>query len=217
MALTSNNQNQGKLYILKPRGKDKEGNPTKYHFEITEKVENVYKVTGETNNITGDLVSVSAKKGEWEGNAFYEAKLTLEDNTANPPERYILDLRLSLAVRSLINGVLNLKSGKNIQIGAYDTKPKEAGGRSYPALSLRQNDVRVDWLFKTEDLPAVEKVNFKGKEMTDTTNVDEFYLTKLNEFSEVVKGWRLVSQSEPKAADKGVEKSESAKNDDIPF
>lgn len=202
--LGNNNQSNNKLFILKIKTKDAEKKDIPPVFAISEKVDDKWQQTKENKDVCGDLVKIETEKREWEGNEYDTIKVYLEDKEVQ--ETYLLDLRQNLLSRNIFNTLLGLKDYSNVSISLYENKK---GDKTYPAVSVKQAGARTEWKFKLEDLPKIKKVKVGKKEVTDSTELDQFFIEKLNELGEALK-----KQPAPKTVE--VE-DENGNKQDIPF
>lgn len=221
MALNTNtNKNSNKLYILKVRTKDADKQSVPVHFEVFEKksvdingkTEEKWATATTTRNVSGDLSRVELGEVEYEGEKSPTVKLTIVDNAQK--ESYLLDLRYNIISRSLFNGLFNLKSFDNIEIGVYQTKPKTKDGKSFAAISLKQNGERVDWKFKKEEIPPVEIVKVGKKGVSNFDNMNEFFLKNLEELSIKVRANKPKVSETPTAPIPAVSEEEPSKEEE---
>lgn len=169
-----NQQNNGKLYILKIKNKDKEGKPTPAFFEVSEKVDGKWQATSQTNRVGGNLTKIAFDKGEWNEQEYHIVKLTLND--PEKEENYLLDLRMNLLARSLYNSLLSLETFNDLSISLWQSKKED---KTYDAVSVKQLDERVNWKHSLDSLPKVEVFKVGGKKVVSTEKLDEFYLNDL--------------------------------------
>lgn len=165
-------------------------------------------------NLSGNLIGVEPKETVWQGKTIKSVNVTLVDNTAG--EIYFITVPYSNLGRGLMNSLLALKSFDNVEIGLYQTKPKADGGKTYPAVSLRQAGEIVRWRYDQKDLPPPDEIVFKGEKMRDFTKVETFFADQLKELNKVVKSTPQAQTKETVAAAVGA--PESDKGDlDVPF
>lgn len=180
MALSNNNGGQtGTLLILKPVSKinDEKVRP---FFEVSrsEGGKWVADTDQSINSITANLVKIEPYEEEFRGEKYYRVRIYLRDGD----ESYLLPCRMNIASRSLFNSLLNLKSFENVSIRYYLTKT------GYDAFYVSQDGEKVTWKYENDDIPAATEVSYKGKTIRDFTNVDLFFVEKLNEFNNVLSG-----------------------------
>lgn len=176
MSLGNQNQNTGKLFVLKVVTHDAEkkklDHPT---FEVKEKNDQgQWVITKNVPAVSGRLAKVTVKEGEWEGDKFYTVSTLIKDDTAE--ESYLVDFKFNLMNRSVFNSLLNIDTTKDIKIGLYTSK------KGYPAASVRQGDEMINWKYSLDEQPKAEEITFKGKTMRDYTATDTFFVNKLREF-----------------------------------
>jgi hypothetical protein len=224
MALTKNEkQNSGNLVVLKPVDRDAEKHDlAQPYFSVTRKVDGKWVKDPETYSVvSGTLSKVDLEHSEYQGDINKSAKLYLKDGN----DTYLLDLRYSVATRSLFNNVLGLKTYDNVKISIYRNKD------GYTAYFVQQNDEKSPWKYNKDDLPKVNKVRFQGKDRSDYSDLDEFYEQKLIELSKALGGTGEISNRASKPIEKKSEvktpkKVESKESDkpvapdpdsDVPF
>lgn len=206
MALGNTNvQSDHKLYILKIKSKviDKETNkevPAVPHaFQVTDKVDGKWVAQPDyIYQFSGDLTKIDFDIGEWEGQEYHVVKFTFTDEEKK--ENYMWDARTSSDFRAFSNSLLSLDPANvdNLKISLYKTTSKK-NGKDYSNIALWQGDKHIKGKYTWEEMPAVEKVKFKGKEMSDTTQVDAWVIEKLKEFA---KGLKKATKTAKPAATK---------------
>lgn len=210
--LGNSRQSENELIILKIRTTDDLKSPTPVHFEVSKKVGDKWSAVAETKEVSGTITKVETYEREWEGVVTPLVKVYLED--AEAKESYLLDLRYNMLSRNLFNTLLSLESFDGVKIGVYERKK---GDKTYPAVSVRQNDQLVNWKYKIEELPAIEKVQVGKKEITNFDNLNDFFIEELKGLGERVKGGQKAAPvTKTKRAS---QPSESPLSDDseIPF
>lgn len=206
-------ESNSKLYILKPKTQDAERKPVKPYFEISEKVEDKWKVTGETTSVSGELTQIVLGEREWEGNKIPTVKVVLEDKEKK--EFYWLDLRYNILTRSFFNSILSLDKFDDVKVNIYQNKPKEGQTKSYANLSVRSHGEMVNWKYKLNELPPVEQVTVNKKVITDTTKIDEFFLKELSALAKKVKEskGKTKAKTEPQTSTPEVESDANPEED----
>jgi len=194
------NKNTGKLFIFKIKTTDE--NKKKLEspiFEIREKNEQGQWVITQTNSVvSGDLVKTEVKEGEFEGQKTYNINLHLKDNEVD--ETYILDLKLNMLTRGLLNSILNIPETNDLKISLY------TGKNEYPATALRVKGQLVKWKYSVDDLPKPEEVKFKGKIQRDYSAVDDFFIEKIKAFGGNLNKSNSKTENKSKKSTKKVEK-----------
>ncbi len=193
MALGSNSENNGKLFVLKLRTQDQEKKQIPPVFSVMEKVDGKFRETSQVRDISGRLSKVELSTGEYEGNEYNVVKVHLVDDEKQ--ENYLLDLRLNSVTRNLANNLCGLSEFDGLKIGLYERKDKTTG-KLWPAVSVRRNDQLTPWLIEPKDLPAPKKVTIGKKVLTDFSELDDLFLEKLTELSERLSGSKPVQKQE---------------------
>jgi hypothetical protein len=227
MALGNTNRENSdhKLFILKIRTKilDKDTNkeiPCVPHvMQVLEKTDGKWTAKDETiTSFSGNLAKIEFDTGEWEGSEYNIIKLKFIDDEAK--EDYILDCRTSSDFRSLANSILALdpSNTSGLRINLYKTTSK-VNGKDYSNVSLWQGETHIKGKYTWEEMPAVEKVKFKGKDMSDTSKLDDWTIEKLKDFAGKMMGQVKVTKTTKKEDSGGSYKNVSPEieNEDIPF
>lgn len=138
------------------------------------------------SSVNGNIIAIDARENEYQGSNIQSVQITMEDGD----EIYFVTVPFSFLGRSLFNTILTLDpaSLNNIGISLYQSKPNAKTGKTYASAALYQNDEFVkSWKFTREEQPEIKKVLFKGKENSDTTDLDNFFFEKIAEFGKAVK------------------------------
>jgi len=197
------------VIFFSPRGVDKEKKKCPPYFELAKIVDDKIQKLDETaTELSGDLIKVKVEDREIKGVVNKHLTLYLKDNQRK--ELYIMSTSFRIDSRSLINGIINLSTFDNVEIGIYQNK------KGYSAYSLKQNGVRVDWKYELEELPRPKSVEFKGKTMNDYGIVDDFYANELKQLSERLSG-KSVEPVKPEVAAKVAEVTKDTVDEDVPF
>lgn len=163
-------------------------------------------------DIGGNLIKVEPQKTEWEGKTIESMLINLVDGD----DFYAISFPYGIATRAFFNALLSLKTFEGLEIGTYMTKPKSEGGKSYPAIALRQNGELIKWKYSLDDLPKVKEITFKGQTMRDYSETDAFFNAQLVELNKTIKAPKSVAaQTPPPAVEPDVE--QTGKDSDVPF
>lgn len=230
MGLGHNSGNSnGTLIILKPTTKSADGKDAeKPFFAVSRKQEDGKFKQDEDESISsvsGNLTNLKVVRGDYDGNPTHTVKLILSDPAES--ESYLVDLRMSVLGRDILNKVLTLESTENVSISIYKNK------KGYAASAVRQNDNMIKWKFERDELPAPIEIKHPVNHKVlsrDYTELNEFFAKAAEEFAENLKiqGRKNAPQpetSEPVNEDtkysavpsRAVENSEEDDDNDIPF
>jgi hypothetical protein len=201
MALSSKSKNtNGKLLILKIKTKDEDDKAIPPCFQVSEKgSDGKYAKRSETvTNVSGNLVKVEVREGEWKGDKYNTISIYLVDGD----EIYLIDTRPNMLSRSMYNSLLSLNTFDNISISLYTykkTDEKRGTVTEYPAVAVRQNDEIVKWTIPISDQPKPKAVLFKGKTQNDYSDVENLFIEKMRDLGKVVEASTKSSGKAPKA------------------
>lgn len=84
---------------------------------------------------------------------------------------------------NLLNNFLNLSSFSNLEVSVYQSKPKKPGDKTYPSVSLRQNNEPVYGRFENTELPEVKKIQVGKDFISDKTARTEFFIKEIDLFA----------------------------------
>ena len=140
--------------------------------------------------ISGNLIDITVREGEYEGSPVRSFKLVLQDGDT----RNYVDFGLgSMNGRTAANLVLNLKAFEDVQISSWSSFDK-AKNKSFSKISVRQGSSTetIKWKYdgKTEGCPLPAPREFAGKggkTERDFTEQEIFFYQELEKFAEVVK------------------------------
>ena len=214
-----NQNNNNKLLILKIATKDAEKKNIDPVFNISEKSAETGKwgVTGSVSSVSGDLTKIEIRDQEYLGEHYNTVSLFLNDQDTQ--ETYLLDLRLNLLTRSLVNSLLGMKDFNDIKVSLYTNKKN-----GYPAVSVRSHGELAHWLYNLDEVPAVDEIKDKKGNVVkrDYSDLDSFYVEKLRELaarlnsSEApVKSAAPVDKPKSKKLEKVNKKVDSLKEEDV--
>ncbi len=157
--------------------------------------------------VSGNLVEITVREGEYEGSPVRSFKAVLDDvikiNGEDKKVRTYVDFGLgSFNGRTAANLVLNLKAFDNVKFSSWASRDKDTG-KSYSKISLRQGDSTetIKWKYdpKAENSPLPAPREFAGKggkTERDYTAQEVFLYQELEKFAEVVKA---AAKNTPKA------------------
>ena len=194
MALSKgNNQLSGNLIILRPVTRDKDKHElSEPRFDASEKVDEKWVLKDTYSQVTGNIKSVDVHTEVYEGSEKHSVKIFLSDDTAN--ETYLLDLRMNILNRSMLNALINLKSTENVNISLYKNK------KGYNSSCVRQNGEMVGWKHDYKSLPVpVEILHPKTgvKIQSDYTEVDEFFLSETTSWAKELGVFKAQGDQKP--------------------
>lgn len=209
MAIGKKNRANLTAYSLRIRTKDL---PAPI-FEVQKKVgEKQYENQGTTDTISGNLVGVKAKTFTWEGQDIRSVDLSLVDNE----EIYFVSIPETMLGMGIVNSVLNLTAFNDVELGLYQTKPKEGQTKTYNAAALRQDGQLVKWKYGNDELPAPDEVVFKGKTQRDYSKRWDFLVKELEEVASKIKE-NQKNEEPSKEHDETGSSSQELGDEDVPF
>lgn len=163
------------------------------------------------DTVTGNLIGVEPKENMWQGKTIKSVTATITDND----QIYFITIPYSNLGRGLMNSLLALTSFNDVQIGLYQTKAKTDGGKTYPAVSVRQAGEIVRWKYSNDQLPAPDVTTFKGETLRDFSKLEAFLADKLKELNAVIKKSAPAPTKEVAAAQEAVPAADD--KDEVPF
>lgn len=203
MALSKgNNQLSGNLIILRPITRDENKHDIPATFVAFEKVDEKWVKKDTFSQVTGSIKSVEIHEDTFEGNVKRSVKVFLKDEEAS--ETYLLDLRLNILNRSLLNSLINLNKPNDVNISVYQNK------KGFAASTIRQDGEMVGWKFQWDDVPKPVDINHPktGKKLqSDYAEVDEFFLTNVEKWAKELGVWKVAQDSKSVASSESAPKS----------
>jgi hypothetical protein len=214
-----NNNTGKKLIVLNAIHMDKDKNKVVPHFTEMEKVDDKWEtVRAETplKGFSGTLIRVTPETKEFKDptGKVIDTKESVKLLFDGGEENYLLSLTWRMASRNLFNSLLGMEKFDNLNISYY----RNPSG--YETFCLRQNDkiVKVGLLTNDEVKAKIKKVMLKGKETSDTYDLNEFLKGKLIELNEEISAAPAAETPVEKAPAKPTKKKvESVDLDEAPF
>lgn len=160
----------------------------KSFFDVIQKNGDEWVTTQKTDRFSGDFKSL--KRGlKYDPSVPRQKELiekfgnkpvitiSLVDHESN--QTYVYKFSLRLSTRTLINRLVNLKSGDNLEISIWNDKEK-----GYENFSLRQNGELVKWKYSLDEVPRAEEIRKKDGTLVsrDFKDVDQFFLDQVDNF-----------------------------------
>lgn len=213
-----NNNTGKKLIVLNAIHMDKDKNKVVPHFTEMEKLDDKWEtVRGETplKGFSGTLVRVTPETKEFKDAAgkVIDVKESVKLLFDGGEENYLLSLTWRMASRNLFNNLLGLETFDNLNISYY----RNPAG--YETFSLRQNDeiVKTGLLTNDEVKEKIKKVMLKGKETSDTYDLNEFLKAKLIELNDELSAAPKAETPAPVAEKPKAAKKKVEDDSEIPF
>ncbi len=215
--------------------KGKVGDP---FFQISRKIDGVWTPDGRENVFSGTLLSVSTEKRYKEDDEKDKEKIAqfgnpwvLKIEVADPDvaETYIWKTGFTIASRTVVNSLLGVNLGEEIQIS---TGKKKSGYDSFFVRRVtngKPDEKTIPWTYTLDDVPKAEEITNKAGKVLQRiyTEVDDFYVDKIKEkfgdsrapmpvAKKVEKSEKVVKASKSQEYE-DVTEEESGSDDVIPF
>lgn len=148
----------------------KDGTPSQIRKRLTSRNLSDFQVNG-----------VFAREFEWEGSKTLTYSIAITHNG----KRHYINLGSTNLARSVVNSFLSLsdKTAEELSqpifsIGFYDNQ------NGYGQAAVSFGNEKLAWKYSIEEQnPYITKTEFKGKMMTDTSRLDEFFKQHLDELN----------------------------------
>jgi hypothetical protein len=165
------------------------------HFEVRKKVGDKYEPLSEkVTRVSGHVVSLQHKVFKYDNKDIKSVTVTFRDGD----DVYFVTVGYTFIGRNILNSILSLKTFDQIEIALYQSKPKPdaINKTGFASASVRQGPERtlIKGLLVKEQLPEIKKIKINGQNMSDTTDIDEFFEKKIVEFAKIV---RAAAQATP--------------------
>ena len=172
---------QSTATYLHLRAKTSETDPTPY-FSKSEKINGNWETTQKFPAVDGHLCSIEHGEFEWEGQKKHKCKMKLAD-----PDGSVTYVESNY--NNLLYSILNSLASCNpelIDISVYLGKAKVDNGREgkrYPSAGVLNNGERIGWKYPYDQIPQPQIETYKGKKVTDDSNVIEFWTNVISEIA----------------------------------
>ncbi len=165
-------------------------------FEIKRKkagTEKEYEtVDNKAKFLSGNLIDLYTKENKTkEQKTIKSVSATFVDKD----DVYFLTVHHDYLGWNLMNSFCGLKDYTGLEIGLYQSKPKDGQTKTYASVALRQAGQLVKGAFDNKDLPEIPKHKVGDDIISDKTARVAFFIEKMNELSKVVKANNPVASS----------------------
>jgi len=162
-------------------------------FEIKQKVGEKYEVVpggavaDQLKFLGGDLVDIRNKVFKYEGKDIESVSATFVDKVKD--EAYITTLSHGYLGWNIMNSLSALKTYNGIEIGLYQSKPKDGKPKGFNSAAVRQGPTGslIYGKFKNEELPKIPKIQVGKDVHSDKTAMIAFWTAQMEELSKIVK------------------------------
>ena len=134
------------------------------------------------DQISGRIIGVSRREGEWQGNPVYSVRIKFlddEDNTS----KFQVEASYNSLTYSILNALMSLQKDAPVKIRVYSRSSK-TDDKVYAAAFVESNGTRVDWFYQIADIPKPVVGMIGKKKVIDDSNVIEFYHTVVDKLTE---------------------------------
>lgn len=163
------NSSQNRMYVKIKT--DKETQVTQFFQQ--RKTASGYELINPSNELTGYLKKVEVGSYLWDGNEIETIKFTIDDDVDHSATIF-LEAGFSNLTRGILNSLAGSDEISKILIRLYLSKENENHKR-FPQAYVEINNKKSQWKYKPEQLPKVEKIIVKKKEVYDDSEVNEFF------------------------------------------
>jgi len=181
MGAKNNEGGSGAMYLsLKAKTSDTDGTP---YFGKNEKINGEWTITERYNSVDGYLKNISHSTYEYQGETKHKCKMEFQDKDGSKTF-------VKSNFNNLLYGILNSFAGTQnfglIDINVWLGKPREGQEKGFPSSKVTNDGEKTDWGYDFKLLPKPEKVQFKGKTVTDDEQVVKFWTKAINEINEKI-------------------------------
>jgi len=142
-------------------------------FTLQRKKDGKWSSEGAFNQISGYIVGLSRREGEYNGQPIYTVRIRFRDDTETQ-KLFQVEATYNGLSYSILNTLMNVEPGEAIMIRVY-ARPSKTNGKFYPAAYIETSGKRVDWYYKLEDIPRPVTQVVGKKTVTDDSEVVDFY------------------------------------------
>lgn len=182
-----------KVFFVSIREKDQQKDLAQPFFEIKKKVDKEYVVVeggaikDQVKYLGGDLVDLRNKVFKHEGKDIESVTATFVDKVKD--EAYITTISHGYLGWNILNSFAALKTYNGIEIGLYQSKPKDGKPKGFNSAAVRQGagGHLIYGKFKNEELPKIPKIQVGKDVHSDKTAMIAFWTAQVEELSKVIK------------------------------
>lgn len=194
-------------------------------IEITRKkpgADKVYEVVEPAARfLSGNLIEIRNRKTKVKDNKELESvSAVFQDGD----DVVFLQIHHNYLGWNILNSLCNLKTFENLELGVYQSKPREGQTKTFPSSVIRQNNQMVKGKFANDELPAIPKHVIGRDTISDKTARTAFFVAQVEELAKVVKASAPVNpkgKSQTAGVTDGhesdLENGDGPSDEDVPF
>lgn len=142
-------------------------------FSLQKKVDGKWGTAQSFNQISGYIMGVSRREGEYQGNPVFSVRIRFMDDS-DPTKLFQVEASYNNLTYSILNSLLSLDKLSPVTIRVY-ARASKSDGKFYPAAYVESNGNRVDWFHAIDTLPRPAVAMVGKKKVIDDSEVIEFY------------------------------------------
>jgi hypothetical protein len=142
-------------------------------FSLQKKTDGKWGTAQSFNQISGYIMGVSRREGEYQGNPVFSVRIRFMDDS-DATKLFQLEASYNNLTYSILNSLMSLDKSAPVTIRVY-ARPSKSDGKFYPAAYIESNGNRVDWFYAIDSLPRPAVAMVGKKKVIDDSEVIEFY------------------------------------------
>lgn len=168
--------------------------------------------------VSGNIVEIKNRKSEVKGKELKSVSVVLQDGD----DVVFLNVHHNYLGWNILNSLCNLKTFDGIELGVYQSKPREGQTKTFPSSVVRQNGQMIKGKFANDELPAIPKHVIGDDTISDKTARTAFFIAQVEELSKLVKASAPVNPKKSAASEVNHQESDTENGDgpldeDVPF
>jgi hypothetical protein len=171
------NSNSEQIDYLKLNAKTDESNSPFFTLAV-KGADGKWGTDGRFDQVSGYVIGVSRKEGEWQGNPIYSVRVKFVDDQ-EPTKKFQVEATYNSLTYSILNSLLSLDKSKPVRIRVYSRQSKN-DGKFYASAYVESEGNRVDWAIPVNEIPRPEIGMVGKKKVVDDSAVVDFFHTVID-------------------------------------
>lgn len=133
--------------------------------------------------LSGNLTDIRNKKSKFEGKDIESVSATFQDGD----DIVFLTIPHNYLGWNILNSFCNLQTFNGIEVGVYQSKPREGQTKTFPSSAVRQGGELIKARFANQELPEIPKHKIGNDVISDKTARIAFFVAQVEELSKRVR------------------------------
>jgi len=142
-------------------------------FSLQKKIDGKWQAESTFNQISGYLIGVSRREGDYQGSPIYSVRLRFVDDK-DTEKVFQVEATYNSLTYTILNSLMSAEKSEPLMIRVY-ARPSKTYDKIYPAAYIEASGNRLEWFYPISELPRAIEHTVGRKTVIDDTEVVEFF------------------------------------------